>query len=450
MKFLDLSALSKDTALLNIGMFSSPSRESKFFPALMKVCDDNFTDAKSKEEAIISVSLAENNLTSITSITALAQTFPALKNLDLSNNQIKNLTALEAWRWRFRKLDHLVLSGNQIEAEVPSYQSEILKWYPSLTKINNNQVRSPEDIGMASKNKLPIPILSASFRDEASITENFVKAFFPTYDCDRSSLINNFYDAQSVFSLSVNNKAPRVPESAGQPVPGWDAYLKRSRNLTRISQLPAKMNRLYVGADLIRETFTNLPHTLHPDLVAEPQKWCIECHTIPGLPDSTGQSRSGVGGMLVVLHGEFTEVDRDSRQGTTKRSFDRTFVLGAGGPVGVKVLSDNLVLRSYGGYDAWRPDEETLGGPSQSQAPHQIQIETPAGFALPGVDKSEEQVVKERLVLEMSQATGMTLEYSHQCLELVGWSPEGAMNSFLGAKVGNVARFSQEMALIDQ
>ena len=124
-------------------MFSTPSRESKFFPALMKVCDGHFKDAKSKEEAITSVSLADNALANVSSVTTLARTFPALKNLDLSRNQIKNLDALEAWRSEFCQLDHLILSGNAIEAEQPTYQQDLLKWYPSLTQINQHQISPP-------------------------------------------------------------------------------------------------------------------------------------------------------------------------------------------------------------------------------------------------------------------------------------------------------------------
>ncbi len=449
-KFLDLSGLSKDSELVNVGMFKTTSRESKFFPALMKVCGDQFPDAKSKEEAIVSVSLADNSLTSISSVTALAQTFPNLRNLDLSNNQIKNLAALGGWRWKFRKLNHLIISGNPIEAEGQSYQQDMLKWYPSLTNINNKQVRSQEEVEAALKGKLPIPILPASFRDEASISENFVKVFFPAYDSDRSSLVNNFYDAKSTFSLSVNSKAPRSLGSVGQQLPGWDSYLKRSRNLTMISQLPAKMNRLYKGTDNIREALTTLPPTLHPDLMAEPQKWCIECHTIPGLQDMTGQSPTGVGGMIVIIHGEFTEVDGYTRQGTVKRSFDRTFVLGPGGHTGIRVSSDVLVLRQYGGYDAWQPDEGTMGGSLPSQASNQIHIETPPGFAMEGLGKSDEQVMKEKLILEMSQRTGLTLEGSHECLELMGWSPEGAMNAFLASKVWKTLPVTIKIILISQ
>ena len=439
LKLLDLSQLGSDPELVNIGMFSTTSRESKFFPALMKICDNIFTSAKQKEEAILSVSLANNALNNISSVTALSQTFPAIRNLDLSNNELRNVASLEGWRWKFRKLDHLILTGNPFDAEGPTYKEVMLKWFPSLTTLDTVQIRTPEEVKAAANGRLPFPVLGPSFRDEASISENFVTQFFPAYDGDRRSLVNGFYDAYSAFSLSINTSAPRVLESSDHKIPGWDAYIKRSRNLNKIAHLPAQMSRLHTGTKSIQEVFTTLPATRHPDLMAEPQKWCIECHTIPGLPDPAGQSASGVGGLIVMVHGEFSEVDVLTGRLSTIRSFDRTFILGPGAGIGgIRVASDILVLRAYGGYDAWQPEQlevGAVGGNTQNPLSAIPQIPVPSGFTVAGPGKSDEQVRKELLSMELSKATGMTLEWSCQCLEQSGWSLEAAAVAFEQAKV---------------
>lgn len=433
-----MSKLRNDPQLVNIGMFNTTSRESKFFPALMKICDSIFTTAHEKEEAIVSVSLANNALPNIASITSLSQTFPGLKNLDLSNNQVKNLNALEGWRWKFRKLDHLVLTGNPIETEEPHYKDDIVKWYPTLRTLNTTQIRSTEEISPVAKGRLPLLTLGPSFRDEASISETFIRQFFPAYDADRTALANGYYDAQSTFSLSINTSAPRALEGTTQKVASWDQYIKRSRNLTKLTHTSAQMSRMYTGTESIRDAFTTLPATRHPDLLGEPQKWCIECHTIPGLQDPTGQSVSGVGGLIVMVHGEFSEVDVSNKQTTAMRSFDRTFILGPGGGVGgIRVASDICVLRAHGGNDAWKPEEPEASVKSTipAQTP-QSQAIVPEGFGVPGQGKSEEQVQKEALAVELSKATGMTLEYSGLCLEQSAWSLEGAAVAFEQAKVG--------------
>ena len=435
LKLLDLSFLATDPEFSDTGTFSANARESKFFPALMKVCDTIFSSAHQKREAVSSVTLANNALTSVVSVTALSQTFPEIKNLDLSNNQLKDLRAIEGWRWKFRHLDHLVLTGNPLETAVPTYQDEILKWYPTLRLLNTIQVRSDDAISTAAKGKLPIPILTASFRDEATIGETFLKDFFPAFDTDRTALAKGYYDAQSTFSLSVNTSAPRAPDDQHLSL-SWDSYIKRSRNLTKISHLPAKVSRTFTGTESIRDFWLTLPSSRHPDLLSETQKWCIECHSIPGLPDPTGQSASGVGGLIVMVHGQYEELDTLKGRVAVVRSFDRTFVLGPGeGIGGIRVVNDILVLRAYGGSSAWEPQGgEALPPPApQPSAPTQPHVPQGFGAAVPG--KSNEQLQKEVMALELSRGTGMTLEYSGMCLEQSGWNLAEAVKAFGLAKV---------------
>ena len=433
-KLLDLSNLSTDPDLINMGMFNTISRESKFFPALMKVCDSIFPTILEKEEAVLSVSLANNGLSDVRSVTTLAQTLPTLKNLDLSMNNIKNLADIDAWRWKFRKLEHLVLSGNPLESNEPDLKGEICRWYPSLLLLNNARVRTDEEALANTKNNTPLPIAGPSFRDEASIAENFLKSFFPAYDSDRSSLVKGYYDSLSSFSLSINTSAPR---NESQPTAPWDQYIKKSRNLTKLDYTSAQMSRLYTGIDDVGEVFSTLPATKHPDLTTEAQKWCLECHTVPGLPDPVNQSRGGVGGLIVMVHGQFFEIDISTNQSKGVRSFDRTFVLGPGSGVGgIRVANDILVIRAFGGHDAWKAQDSESCHESRYQAAgssHQIVL--PDGFGTTGPGKTQEQVQKEVLAAELSKATGMTIEYSVMCLEQSAWNLEGAAAAFEQAKV---------------
>lgn len=445
LKLLNLSALGKDPELIEMGMFTSVSTESKFFPALMKVCDLIFASPQQKREAVVSVTLASNDLLDIRAVTSLSQTFPDLKNLDLSNNQLKDLRSLSGWRWKFRHLDHLVLTGNPIEAELSTHRDEILKWYPALRILNGVQVRSDEAVAAATKGRLPLPILPASFRDELSIAENFIKQFFPAFDTDRSGLVHGYYDAQSTFSLNVNTSAPRASE---QPVghekmkpSAWDAYIKKSRNLMKVTHLPTKMSRAHVGTDSIRDAWLSLPPTRHPDLLAEPHKWLIECNSLPGLPDPTGQSPGGVGGLIVTVHGEFHELDSATAQPTQSRSFDRTFVLGPGSGIGgIRVVSDMLTLRAWGGSAAWIPESETQHAATTPSSPSLPQSQPqpsslPEAFGVAAPGKSEDQLAMENMVLELSRATGMNVEYAALCLEQSGWTLEAALTAFQSAKV---------------
>lgn len=137
-----------------------------------------------------------------------------------------------------------------------------------------------------------------------------------------------------------------------------------------------------------------------------------------------------------MVHGEYEEVNISTGQATSLRSFDRTFVLGPGqGVGGIRVVSDILVLRAYGGSSAWEPQggEINLSPAPQPSAPMQPQV--PQGFGTVAPGKSSEQLQKEVMALELSRGTGMTLEYSGMCLEQSGWDLAEAGKAFGLAKV---------------
>ena len=438
-RLLDLSNLGGDFDLVNIGMFGSDARTSKFFPALMKVCDGFFTTEQQKTEAVVSVSLANNELINLEAVTTLAQTFPSLKNLDLSNNQFKSVQALDRWRMKFRKLEHLLIAGNPLENGDPTFMAELMKWFPNLRTIGTTQVRTEGDIKAAKSSQMPIPTAPASFRDELDISKDFITRFFPAYDQDRYSVLRDCYDDSTTFSLNVNTSAPR-DQSTAQSAVSWDRYIKSSRNLRKINHLHARVNRMYTGQKSIEAAWSNLPLTRHPDLMTESEKWCIECHSLPGVPD--GQTPGGVGGLMITVHGEFTEVDdrTNNPDPNIKRSFDRVFVLGPGsGTGGIRVVNDMLTLRAYGGFQAFKPD--TCGTPPPElqttlpQDPLFQQLGLPDGFGMPMEGKSEEQVLKEQMAVELTSRTRMTIQYSGMCLEESGWNLEGACRAFEGVKV---------------
>ncbi|GAB7347325.1 hypothetical protein MBLNU459_g4269t1 [Dothideomycetes sp. NU459] len=425
MKLLDLSALGQDADLKASQIFDSRSTTSKFFPALMKVLEQQFKSNKEKDDAILSVTLANNELPNISAVTTLSQTLSQLKNLDLSNNAFADLTAIEAWRRRFSKLDHLVITGNPLEQAEPDYASKLLAWYPRLRILNGQQVRSDVDADKGfMATDLPFPIKPASFQDEGQIAENFLRTFFAGFDSDRAALAQHYYDDNSDFSLSVNTQAPRDPSSAAKTEPQeWDLYIKRSRNLKKIQQLPARQSRHFRGPKAIHDCWSTLPTTRHPDLATEASKWLIECQSQPGVPDPTGASQVGVDGFLITIHGQYDEMDVSTGQVKKVRSFDRSFILGPGGPTGVRVVNDMLTVRAYGGSQAFEPEEV-----------HQQQQQQPESSApgLPPAGLTPE--VAEQMVLELQKQTGMTVAYAKDCLDQVAWEFERALQAFAAVR----------------
>ncbi|KAJ5893334.1 mRNA export factor mex67 [Penicillium taxi] len=403
-KLLNLSKLVGDPDLQAMGIFAATSTESKFFPALMKVWEMGFETNALRRQAVESVSLADNQLANISLVTTLAQTIPALKNLDLSNNNFKDAQALIQWRWKFRELEFLDLTGSPFCTD-PEFKNTMMKWYPKLQHLNNVQVRTKEEVD--AQKKTPIPVQAPYFQDSDKIGENFIRSFFSTYDNDRSSLITSFYDKESRFSFDINTAAPKAPSA--EPA-AWDPYIKMSRNLHKVNHLNPRMAREYVGDERIRSAWDMLPATYHPNIMTSPEEYLVECHQCPGLPDPSGQSETGVGGLIITVHGKFEE---NVGGKTELRSFDRTFIIGPSlVPGRIRVINDILCLRAFGGHEAWT----MIAAPTTPAAP--IPIAPPAA---PLVGSSQEDLIR-----EMSAKSGMNLRYSEMALADNGWDAERA------------------------
>lgn len=296
--------------------------------------------------------------------------------------------------------------------------------------------------------KASIPNQAARFRDEGNIGANFVTTFFPQYDSNRQLVLQNFYDANSAFSLSVNTRANRI-ETSEKLDHSWSSYIKKSRNLTKITHLPARLSRSHRGQEAIFKEWTSLPPTRHPPFDGSSnQNWLIECHSVPGLPDPAGVALGGVGGLIVIVHGSFEELGADGNQVTARRSFDRTFIIGPGGGLGgIRVISDVLSLRAYGGHEGitdikeptpTAPQQPQPLPPSQPLTPLSQQLPPPpppqhpevpagSGFGTPQPGKTETMLSHEVMTLQLSFQTRLKLQWAAEALEKNGWNLDAAV-----------------------
>lgn len=258
------------------------------------------------------------------------------------------------------------------------------------------------------------------YTDSQLVALNFLPQFITLFDSDRNALADKFYDdqvssgmssgekwsnvLQSVHSISVNNRAPRKPEQK-EPVAPWDAYLQKSRNLAKITHLPARMSRTHIGAGDIKTFWSTLPATKHPDLETQKDKWIIDCHTLPGLPDISGQNPHGVDGLIISMHGEFIETDAANLSTRTLRSFSRTLIIGPGtNPGGIRVISDMMAYRAH----------NTIP---------QVTVQQP-------VAAPDEELVKQELIRRLSEHTFMTPQSAEVCLKETAWDPDAAFAYF--------------------
>ncbi|CZT19608.1 related to mRNA export factor MEX67 [Ramularia collo-cygni] len=429
LKFLDLSALGQDEELKSQEIFNKKSTASKFFPAMMAVLSGVFDTPAELQTAIISVSLANNELTEVSTVSTLSETLPKLQNLDLSGNKLENLATLHIWRKRFYQLQHLVVTGNPLEQNEPNYAAEFLKWYPNLRMLNSVQVRSEEEVANKNQN-IAFPPRSPVFLDEGGIAEGFVRNWFLGFDTDRKALAAMYYDDTSDFSYALNTAAPRDPAATQRTEKQeWDQYISNSRNLKKITQLPARQKRAFRGTQAVADMFASLPATKHADLATEAGKWLIEASAQPGLPDITGHSPSGVDGFNITVHTEYDEIDPSNGQVGKKRSCDHLFIIGPGGPTGVRIVSHMFTVRAYGGTQAFAITAPPPGPPSPPPAVAAAPLEPPAQLPV-GLTLE----IAEQMVVELTNRTKMTLEYSKNCLEQTTWNFDAALAAFENVK----------------
>lgn len=300
-------------------------------------------------------------------------------------------------------------------------------------KPNHANTVAPADLAT----KAPI------FRDQGNVAQNFIAAFFPLYDSSREEAIRNFYDDNSVFSLSATTRRKR--DGARSETKLTD-YIRLSRNFKRCTTSAARATRKSTGQKAIFDVWNTMPKTQHPPL-ADSASWLFECHPVHNLPHPTDST--AVSGLSISIHGCFQDIDKDNQIDT--KAFDRNFILGPGGGVGgIRVISDALVVRLFypnnkvlqtanlapSGVAATpvsgAQPQAQLAPPIPTPSPIPPHPEIPAGSdfgqATPG--KSEEQILKEKMKLELSFATKMKLAFAEDALASVNWDYPVALGKF--------------------
>lgn len=445
-KMLNLSSVQQDANLVSKGFFASISTTSKFFPALMKI-------AKELKLDVNSVDLSGNNLTDISTISTLAQTFPLLQNLSLLNNNFNRLKLFETWRHKLNFLRELIIIGNPLfnnqanPNDVLNIKIELMKSFPRLIVLNGEIVRNEQLL----LSNLTFPFESSQsmfFQDEEvqNMSTNFITNFYKLWDSNRQDLLV-LYQENSQFSMQVDSSHPYVMDTNTTGSYGsstdFGYYLPQSRNLTRVSSVKSRATRVAQGQEQIFKLFSQLPKTRH-DLLSHPQLFSMESHRFPQL-----------NGIIITLHGSFEETaipDNNeavlgnqgqprNRYGSQKhkkialstKSFDRTFVVIPGPNGSFIVASDLLSIRSFGGSEAWNDITRSAEGTPQPQVaappanippvapPSQVPTPTPTAADLPAEVKANLNPIQQDILVKILLETKLNLQYGIMLCEQSNW-----------------------------
>ncbi|KAJ2753877.1 nuclear mRNA export, poly(A)+RNA binding protein, partial [Coemansia sp. BCRC 34490] len=363
---LDLSSLSQDSIIIALG--ADPSRDGKIFKAILVIAAQMYPNLET-------INLADNGFHSLKPIADIGAHFPNLRNLSLMNNRIADIRELDCVSSigstvPLSHLSELILIGNpicDIELQQPNgaanYLEKVQKRFPTISMLDTNPVAPilhAEQTGLESnRNSLPkeLPFSAVHvFAENSGISDlvnGFVPGFFSLYDGNRAGLAD-IYSPAAQFSLMVDSTQPTSAfarsSADSQKHIDLSAYIRNSRNLTRIKSHQKRISTLASGHMAVMQAITELPTTHHP--VDEAQKFSFDAWEVQ-VPSSGSPPQVLA---MVVVHGEFLETLTQN-----KLSFDRTFVLAPSSPgsaaasVGSPciIVNDMLTIRRYNGFHSW-------------------------------------------------------------------------------------------------
>ncbi|KAJ3499371.1 hypothetical protein NLJ89_g10107 [Agrocybe chaxingu] len=392
-----------------------------------------------------------------------SQLKPEIQSLSLANNNLtgtllirdkKEISMIVPRKDKMIHLRELVLTGNPIRELAykngagATYRADMVRRFTSLEVLDQEPITQISfDAPQPSTSHVPVEKPTATVFPfemgpsfvtgvDGAIVSKFLTRFFNAFDSQRD-LLMGAYDSAATFSFSANTSIParaRVvgfhssPAMPNQRKLDWKTWLETgSRNLIRIGGDPQKtLGNLHIGGEQIVKVLGNLPPTRH-DIGGPPEKFCLDSFPVPH-----GQSM----GLLLTIHGEFTEVSSGGI-----RSFDRTFML-VPAPEGsraklngwdVAILSDQWIIRGYSSHEAWKPGPLLVQATSQQSQPAPGAAQPFSITNLPADQQAALASLPEaqrNLVIEVCGRTGLNAKFAVDCLTGNAWDLERAIANF--------------------
>ena len=451
-KMLDLQSCENDQVLASNGLFSNASTSSKFFPALMKIAEQEKLDVES-------VNLSGNNINDYSKwLSDLSHSFPHVKNIAMANNNVKKIEFFDKLKNKFNSLRELIIQGNPISQNMTLVQ-KIVEFFPRLVIIDGNQVRDEQKINRILT--FPIKSTKVFFENEdfSKISTTFLTSYLNFWDNNRVDLMS-LYTPQSQFSYQCDSSV--ISDfNANTPTNLWNNYTPHSRNFKRVSNEKSRSTRLSIGPEQILNTFKCLPKSKH-NLDTNPNEYSIETVSFPSL-----------NGIMISIHGEFDEIAQPEQQfaensnnvnnrynkynnknnkggSLEKRCFDRVFVVVPGPNGAFIVASDLLCVKHYSKKKSWNIVDNNSTNinnnaaipavPTPSITPVNNGVPMPPMSnstipnALPPDIASKLNITQQEIVMKIMQETRLKLEFVLMLCEQSNWDYNTAGINFTNSK----------------
>ncbi|XP_055390592.1 nuclear RNA export factor 1 [Condylostylus longicornis] len=401
-KALDLSQFHADPGFKD--MFCALFRP-QVMSAVLNIIETNIPNLEA-------LNLNGNRITAFEGFRNIAEKVPNLKILYLEDNRITSLGALMV----FRDLPviELVLSKNPLKNRYKDetvFIGDIRRKFPKLLKLDGKMLEPHIGFDVEENKNLPKP--EASYFCNAAgvdIVREFLKQYFLIYDSENRQPLLDAYHEQAMLSLSV----PLASQSGR-----LSAYRNYNHNLLRTNDKDGKFRLIKTGKLQVVSFLTELPKTQH-DLMSFSVDLSIFTPTL----------------IVFTVAGLFKEIlatSSSTSQAGDLRYFQRLFVVIPGMSGGYCIRNEMMLITvatHLQHQKAFKEPEivnvsETTSTNSRTDNSLQSRLEQGMHQPVPTQISSIAPVVNDAakidMVREMSERSGMNLEWSKKCLEDTNW-----------------------------
>ncbi|XP_064483772.1 nuclear RNA export factor 1-like isoform X2 [Ornithodoros turicata] len=378
-KVLDLSRFHQDELFRAEGLFVPLFRVS-VLSSVIKLIVDNVPEVQLMD-------FSDNKLSTLQPLEMLHHRCPNLKTLRFRNNKIRRMLELDCMKGM--PIEELILDGNpvcDIFKDQNSYISAIRERFPKVVRLDGHVLPAPISFDLGTREVI-LPS-KPSFFPSAPVKQimvQFLEQYFSIFDStDRNGLLDAYHD-NAVLSLT----ATKLPSSRSDV----KDFIKDSRNLLRLYNSEAKMEKLKIGRVNIVSFLNQLPHTRH-----DPTSFTVDVSLVESSM------------MIFAVFGAFRVVQRGGNLSGLK-SFMRTFIIVPQG-TGFSIINETVCITGA-------TDEQMKAFPLPEDNPEK----TPSSTQAPIMDKT-------RMITELCLQSRMNRDFAARCLEQNEWDFQKALNVF--------------------
>ncbi|KAF7992070.1 hypothetical protein HCN44_001395 [Aphidius gifuensis] len=343
--------------------------------------------------------LDKNNFGSIHKLSILGAKFANLKILHIGDNKITSLAQLEAVKEL--KLNELKLTGNPVclryKDRHENYVGDLRKIFPKLMKLDNIDLPPPILFdGVDDEVKFPETKTSFAVSLEAHTTATqFLKLYYECFDGESRQPLADAYNESASFSITVSSISSQI----------FGRYHEDNRDMMRTKD-PIKRRRLLKqGKASIITYISSLPKTKH----------CLNSFTLDVTLD-TGNM------IMMTTTGLFKELNTKDE---FIRYFSRTFIIVRQG-AGWCIKNEQLSLSHPTPKQEKNIFKAIVAESTTPQQQQQQQQQVPSTST--PVELTTE--MKQQMVIALSAATNMKLDWSEKCLIEQNWNYPNALSVF--------------------